>query len=378
MALADWRTGRRTERAVAAMGGLMLLWIFCPPAGAVTARLAGGTLNIIDTTGTANVLDVLPRGFGGFEVFDAAGGVVAGDGCKSVSSQEVFCTGVAIFADVDAGAADDLVGLWDLEIPARVRGGPGDDGIAGGVGSDQLTGDAGIDSITGKEGVDRLAGGTGDDVLDGGPQTDLLLGEEDDDIAAGGDGADVVIGGTGRDLLRGGRGDDLIDGGEGDDALIGNGGVNTIETGPGEDDVFGQRNPDDRIDCRAGDRIRVGAGHAPNACGELPSAVQVPDTWPPDADRSSASTAQVPLNVSGEPQRPGAARHAWYGVSDGFGGHSVIDVRVRLLRGHHRLYRHCFRDVLTNAVHSFTVPRRARRATKLKGKAHIGVHCRRG
>ena len=90
----------------------------------------------------------------------------------------------------------------DIELPAklfggvgndRLRGGRGDDTLHGGPGNDKLDGRRGDDLLFGQRGHDRLKGGRGDDSLFGGAGDDLLDGGRDDDSAVGGHGSDVFL-----------------------------------------------------------------------------------------------------------------------------------------------------------------------------------------
>ena len=96
--------------------------------------------------------------------------------------------------------------------------------------SDFLVGTDGPDTIAGRAGADLIFGLGGDDTLYGGPGADRVF---------GGAGADILHGGPGADTLRGGPGADTIFGGLGDDLILaaGDGAVDTIDCGPGPDDV---------------------------------------------------------------------------------------------------------------------------------------------
>jgi VCBS repeat-containing protein len=65
-----------------------------------------------------------------------------------------------------------------------------------------------------------IVGGGGDDHLHAGRGPAVLLGEAGDDILIGGRSDDVLRGGPGDDILIGGPGTNVIDGGEGDDTVL--------------------------------------------------------------------------------------------------------------------------------------------------------------
>jgi hypothetical protein len=99
-------------------------------------------------------------------------------------------------------ASDDDLGVApNVRVPARLRGGPGNDALDGAAGNDWLDGG---------RGNDLLIGGAGNDLLDGGPGADRLDGGAGDDALAGGPGPDLLFGGAGHDRLLGGpRRDDF-------------------------------------------------------------------------------------------------------------------------------------------------------------------------
>jgi len=75
--------------------------------------------------------------------------------------------------------------------------------------------------LSGGTGNDHLRGGAGDDILHGGPGNDTLEGGNGNDILTGDAGNDQLIGGAGLDLLIGGMGNDRLTGGPADDILVG-------------------------------------------------------------------------------------------------------------------------------------------------------------
>ena len=144
---------------------------------------------------------------------------------------------------------DDRIAVADdIEVPATLNGGAGDDTLIGGAGSDTINGGSGDDTLIGNEGADRLfgasghdnlRGGLGDDSLYGGAGNDELFGDGDDDYLAGHLGDDLILGGRGDDHLLGGLGNDRLFGGANNDIAMGEVGNDEIFGGDGNDELFG-------------------------------------------------------------------------------------------------------------------------------------------
>ena len=340
-----------------------------------TVELHDGLLTVDDPDGVANVLEVRQVSLAEFEVTDGAGGLVGADGCESLSDTVARCAGQALGVRVDAGAGDDLVGLWSILVPVRIHGGDGDDGLAAGLASDQVWGGAGRDSLSGSGGEDRLSGEEGGDFADGDDGADTILGGTGDDILDGRAGSgDVVSGGEGQDLVYGGAGDDQIDGNAGDDTLVGGAGRDDIATGLGRDDVFGGGGRVNEVDCRQGDRARGQAGELPPGCAPMPASEQLPDRWPP-VDEAMATRSQTVYTVYGKPVQAGEARKYWLWVGAAADVDDKVRVRVKLRRGNTVLLRRCHNNVWTNKRRWRKAPRAARSMTRLTGRVRRGKRC---
>ena len=132
---------------------------------------------------------------------------------------------------IHAGKGDDEVTIGpDVEVPAHIFGGKGNDLITGGSAIDEIHAGRGDDEVDGGDGGDRIYGGVGDDNIKGGEGDDQIRGrrgndtvdgEAGNDRVRGGLGADLVMGGDDLDRLMGGRGKDSLDGGLGADRLRG-------------------------------------------------------------------------------------------------------------------------------------------------------------
>ena len=186
---------------------------------------------------------------------------------------------------------DRIVGKTGNDV---LRGFKGDDGIDGGDGDDQIFGGRGHDYLYNGEGADLFNGGLGRDtliddasvwardlgyvsvnlytgthrfeklaevdtikrienykfigsedvsVIGNGQRNTLQTGRGDDQLY-GRDGFDILKAGDGSDVLRGGKGNDLLIGGFGNDALRGGLGNDRLIAGKGRDVLFGGEGAD--------------------------------------------------------------------------------------------------------------------------------------
>ncbi|UGS36062.1 metallophosphoesterase [Capillimicrobium parvum] len=223
-------------------------------AGATVVRVDSGKLAVIAGAGNANAITVAGPARGALVVRDEGSTVRARAGCTAVAgdTHEVRCPAAGIVSvTIDAADLDDRATVT-ANLPARLRGGAGDDTLTGGPKDDELTGGGGADTMTGGAGIDEA------DYADRTAPLTVTIGTMADDGEAGeGDdvGADVedVVGGTGDDRLTGNRADNVLSGGYGDDALVGGLGTDRLSGGPGSDDL-------DSRDGTATDTIKCGAG----------------------------------------------------------------------------------------------------------------------
>ncbi|MHC4696222.1 MAG: calcium-binding protein, partial [Planctomycetota bacterium] len=115
-------------------------------------------------------------------------------------------------------------------------------GLMGGLGNDTLIGDIGTAVWVAEERawsvVEDSLSGAGDDILAGESGFDTLYGVGGDDHLVGGTGSDTVFAGAGSDVALGESGNDRLNGGEGDDHMIGGTGSDTIIGGWGSDRIF--------------------------------------------------------------------------------------------------------------------------------------------
>ncbi len=172
----------------------------------------------------------------------------------------------------------DTMNLVGATSPLKIKGFGGDDTITGGSGPDEIDGGAGVDLIAGGPGNDVLIAGSGiGDQLHGNEGDDRIFGSDDGaetdpdfsdatrfgDLITGGPGNDTIWGLGGADHVDGGDDDDIIDGGVGSDMILGGAGddqifagaglAHTIDSGPGDDVVWGSHNGNDTILAGSGD-----------------------------------------------------------------------------------------------------------------------------
>ena len=204
-----------TRLAWASMGGgndnvSVLTW-----AGDVPVRLLGGAGN--DRLAVAPVTDPWEGTVRDHAVYDVAAGEATFEGFEASPPDEYapldfagferhYVEGfVKVVVRGTAGADQLVIGYLGGE-GGVVYGGGGDDRI-GHIGNGstllggraRLVGGPGRDHITNVEVHARLEGGPGPDRLEGGYQTDDLYGNDGDDVLLGGGGTDRAWGGRGRD-----------------------------------------------------------------------------------------------------------------------------------------------------------------------------------
>ncbi|MFN3152513.1 SdrD B-like domain-containing protein [Bremerella sp.] len=132
----------------------------------------------------------------------------------------------------------------NLDIPAYVSGGDGNDEIRTGAGNDYVDGGEGNNKIWTKDGNDEVVTGSGND--------EIWTDDGDDIVSAGdgnnkvwlGDGNDQATTGSGNDEVFAGKGDDQVDAGDGNNKVWGDHGNDSLTTGSGNDELFGGNGDD--------------------------------------------------------------------------------------------------------------------------------------
>jgi hypothetical protein len=137
------------------------------PAVVTGAGVNGVVLQVVGTIGDDNVTIILVGG----DRFRVNAGFLPGGPFKEFST-----AGVQRIVMVLGGGDDSATIAGNIDLPALLDNGTGNDQLTGGRGPNVLLGGDGIDSLSGGNGPDLLIGGLGADVLDGGPGEDLLIG----------------------------------------------------------------------------------------------------------------------------------------------------------------------------------------------------------
>jgi Ca2+-binding RTX toxin-like protein len=162
---------------------------------------------------------------------------------------------------IQGHAGNDSIGIGrNVEIPAQIYGGDGDDLLRGGGGPTLVNGGNGNDVIRGGRATNILFGGAGNDRIYGGPGVDYLVGGSGDDWLHGGDGDDFIFG-DGTDELPAGVSDvfayarQYADFNTGNDVIFGGLGTDVIFGGPGSDQINTQDGDVDVVYADASDRL---------------------------------------------------------------------------------------------------------------------------
>lgn len=312
-----------------------------------------------------DIVDVQPKGLS-YEVYDARDEVTAGPGCVSLTRRLVYCRSFVLGIDVEGGAGDDLIGLWDVPVPVRARGGDGDDLLETGRGPDKLEGGDGNDALVGGPAEDTLVGAAGGDSLAGGDSADSLQSGSGYDVAGGGGGNhDVILGGPDGDLLRGGPGGDRLEGDEGEDALIGGAGADELNGGPAADQIFGVDGRRDTVRCEGRDRVRGGRRER-RSCTPLAPKTSAPSEWPPRPPSADSSQVRHEPEVEAWPRRKGDARRTTVWVKTAY--HANVRVKVRTFDKSGRLLERFRKVVHTRTPDTFKLPRPGRMAWEVRAR----------
>jgi Ca2+-binding RTX toxin-like protein len=204
-------------------------------------------------------------------VFDGGDTVDPVAPCRPGPRNSAECPLPVTSVQVTAGDEDDKATVsQNVDAPAIIRGGDGDDVAFGGPRRDVLIGDeggdegepgiaqtAGNDTLFGGPGNDTISGLGGNDTISGGPGNDSLNGDSGNDTLNGEPGNETLNGGTGADTLNGGTGNDTAAGGAGNDTLNGNEGIDTIDAIDGYRDFVdgGAPNPGDNCNTEGLDLV---------------------------------------------------------------------------------------------------------------------------
>jgi hypothetical protein len=196
---------------------------------------------------------------------------------------------------IDARAGSDTVN-GPTNIPARIRGGDGNDILNAGPGNDTILGGPGDDQIDPGLGADQVDGGEGDDLATYASRTaplsitldtsggdgeagedDTLLGVED---VTGGQGDDLLRGDAKANTLNGQPGRDTLQGLGGNDLLIGGDDSDTMRGGAGRDRLVGNYPFDDDSQSATADFFDGGKGFDRANSGAVDTLVSIEGELP--------------------------------------------------------------------------------------------------
>jgi Ca2+-binding RTX toxin-like protein len=151
--------------------------------------------------------------------------------------------------------------LFATDAAMDIDTGSGNDTISADTSSPEpavITAGDGNDSVNvADENSPTIHGGDGNDVIQTGAGQQLIYGEGGSDTIHAGAGSDLVSGGGGKDHLFGQQGKDRLYGGAGNDALDG---------GPGTDRIFGQAGNDKIFAAGDGVADTVDGGDGQDTC----------------------------------------------------------------------------------------------------------------
>ncbi|MET8678005.1 calcium-binding protein [Streptomyces sp. NPDC004647] len=195
-------------------------------------EMVGGTLVVTADQGVANDITIRRQG-STVLVSDDGDGVRAVAPCEARLQNTAACPLPAAVQVNGQDADDDITVSPNLDAPATLYGGSGEDRLNGGPRADRLVGDdpAGASGRTAATpGNDTINGGPGNDTISGLGGNDTIHGNAGNDTLNGDEGNDTLNGNTGNDTLTGGSGNDTLNGHEGSDTLNANDGTNANDS----------------------------------------------------------------------------------------------------------------------------------------------------
>ncbi|WP_406003146.1 calcium-binding protein [Streptomyces sp. NBC_00829] len=201
-------------------------------ADATVVEMVGSTLIVTADKGVANDITIRRQG-SVVLVSDNADEVRAVAPCETRSQNIAACPLPTAVQVNGQDADDDITVSPNLDAPATLFGGDGEDRLNGGPRADHLVGDdpAALFGLTaGTPGNDTINGGPGNDTISGLGGNDTINGNAGNDTLNGDEGNDTLNGNTGNDTLAGGSGNDTLSGDEGNDTLNATDGVNANDS----------------------------------------------------------------------------------------------------------------------------------------------------
>ncbi|WP_352152395.1 MULTISPECIES: M91 family zinc metallopeptidase [unclassified Pseudomonas] len=184
---------------------------------------------------------------------------------KAYAFDSIDPQGQPINLQINTRGGNDRVTISpDVNNPATIDGGDGDDTLTAGGGKTRLLGGAGNDTLRLGSNTGYAEGNDGDDTLIGGSGNAVMYGNNGNDQLYAGAGPvskqSYLDGGSGDDRLYAGNGHTILHGGKGNDQLVGCDRT-TFYTGKGKNQIINNRRGD-RIYAKAGDAYDASQGSA--------------------------------------------------------------------------------------------------------------------
>ncbi len=194
---------------------------------------------------------------------------------------------------INGGAGSDYIYVDpNIDIPASISSGQGNDTIRTGGGNDTITAGNGDVLVYGKGGNNTITVGDGNDTLLGGGNNDVIHAGNGNDWIVGGGGSNFIVAGNGDDTIIGGGGNDSMTVGNGNDLLRGSLGNDSLTAGTGSDSLEGDSGNDTLVGGGAGTTVNPGPG-TNTVKNSAPLTNTIP-TAPTTTSKPTAPTATAP------------------------------------------------------------------------------------
>ena len=210
--------------------------------GGITLDAGGAVLTAGSVAGSYDGKDKITGGSGAMLVY-----LGAGDDTLKLADGDHTVYGEDGKDNIVTGGGKDVI--WAGSGDDVVDAGAGDDKIYGEDGNDIITAGLGSDNVIAADGDDIVYAGVGPggtasetgsvNTIDTGLGDDIVYGDYGNDNIQVGAGDDKVHGLAGDDYIQGDIGNDLIWGDAGDDVIVGGRGDDTIDGGAGDDLIWG-------------------------------------------------------------------------------------------------------------------------------------------
>jgi PKD domain/RTX calcium-binding nonapeptide repeat (4 copies) len=213
---------------------------------------------------------------------------------------------------INGGAGADYIYIDpNINLPATISSGQGNDTIHTGGGNDSITAGNGNVLIYGKGGNNTITVGDGNDTLLGGGNNDVIHAGNGNDWIVGGGGSNFIVAGNGDDTIIGGGGNDSMTVGNGNDLLRGSLGNDSLSAGTGNDILEGDSGNDTLVGGGAGTTVNSGPGTntveatPPKVTSTTPTAPTTPTTpTKPVAPTAPTTTTKPTTTTTTTPTKP--------------------------------------------------------------------------